>query len=353
MKSIRPTGYLAIFLLFGCAGCLFGANKSSPAASSLFVSSSPFGAIVVLDGRTRAETTPLIVRNLRAGRHKLTIAKAGYGAVTVSVNVTPGAASAVEESLPGELVGPIFPDGQKLSFRGKLYSYQSSYYEIPAGSYEISRSADTVAIKPIFPGQTLLTAFNVVTPTFLVAAGAAAVSQVFTYQNSDVSSLVIFSGLTLVSAMLDISLHIQKGRYMRAMTITPVPLDERDEGALYAKANDLLSRGDLAGATQQYVDIVRGSRDSIYYPMALYQLGRIGMIQGDTMLAASELRIIVDRYPVPELYDRACKALADIDYEQGDYKSALGYLDKMAFLDKLYTRAEIDQYRAAIQAKMR
>lgn len=357
MRRSRATVHLLFagaFLL--AATTSYAAGAPAPATTVkdeiLFISTNPMGAVVVLDGKTLPRTTPVLLRDVKPGKHRLAITKQGYRTVREDFEAAAGRVTAIKVNLAENFISPVLPKNEELAFKGRLYPYSSEYYEIPTGTYSISRKGDTVAFTPIFPGQNALSFFNVATPMLLGASAAATISTLFSSSSHPDWGVPVLSYFaSALSIAVDISLHLQKDRYVNSFAITPVPRAVATVAQRYEKANELLAQGDLADAVDQYIAVVEQPQDSIDYPLALYQLGRIHVIQGDLMLAISELRLIIDKYPIPEVYDKACKSLADIADQQGDYRAALGYLGQMVFYDPLYPKGQIEQYRAAIEAQ--
>ena len=359
MRSPRAV----ILMLFAGAFLLeasmcFAANPPDPNASEkgeiLFISTDPMGAVVLLDGRALPKTTPVLLREVKPGKHRLAITRMGYRTVTQTFTATAGRVEAITVNLRDDFISPVLPRDEKLAFKGRLYPYSSHYYEIPTGDYSISRSGNTVAFTPIFPGQNTLTLFNIVSPILVGLAAVTTVGTVFSSNsNPDWGGPIASYIASALSIGIDISLHVQKSRYLNTFAVTPVPRELSTVAERYDKASELLAQGDLTDASDQYIAVVEQPQDSTYYPLSLYQLGRIQLIQGNVMLATAELRLIVDKYPLPEIYDKACKSLADIADAQSDYRAALGYLDRMVFYDPLYPRSQIEHYRAAIEAQER
>ena len=64
--------------------------------------------------------------------------------------------------------------------------------------------------------------------------------------------------------------------------------------------------------------------------------------------AVALYRLIVQEYPVAELYDKCQKTLADLLVQARRYEESIEHLDEMVYLDPLYSPGEIEAYRAAI-----
>ncbi len=358
---MRPSRAAFLVLFAGAflleASLCFAANPPDPKVSAkgeiLFISTDPMGAVVVLDGRALPKTTPMLLRDLSPGKHRLSITRMGYRTETQSFTAEAGKVAAITMNLHEDFISPVLPADESLEFKGRLYPYASHYYEIPTGSYTISRDGNTVSFAPIFPGQNALSFFNVLTPIVIGVSAVTTIGTIFsTSSHPDWSGPVASYLASAISIGIDISLHVQKARYINTYSVTPVPRELSTVPQRYRKASELLSQGDLSDAADQYIAIIEQPQDSIYYPLSLYQLGRIQLIQGDVMLATAELRLIVNKYPLPEIYDKACKSLADIADRQADYKAALGYLGEMVFYDPLYPKDQIEQYRSAIEERM-
>ena len=68
-------------------------------------------------------------------------------------------------------------------------------------------------------------------------------------------------------------------------------------------------------------------------------------------MAALELKILTELYPLAELYDKSEKMLADIFFRKGEYLESLRHLEAMVLLDPLYSREDIDYYRCTMYEK--
>ncbi|MDO8452034.1 MAG: PEGA domain-containing protein [bacterium] len=71
------------------AGEILWLDKISSALSELFISTTPDGAMVVLDGETKG-TTPVLLSDIKLGDHSLTVTSAGFTTRTIRVKTTSG-----------------------------------------------------------------------------------------------------------------------------------------------------------------------------------------------------------------------------------------------------------------------
>lgn len=353
----------AVFPLF-VASTLFAQSVSSPTA--VFIDSDPIGAVVIVDNKTILSRTPVLIHGLSVGKHRIDIARRGYAPRSTTFEVTDKKPTVVKATLRREFIDPIFAAGRKVLINGKQADYSKYHYRLPIGEYRIGEMNGIATVTPVFPARQILTVIDITTGGLLVTSAilageailnTAATSPQDNTGNNNTANMgqdIFVWIMTGIATLSDAFLHIQKTRYLRTYAATPVPIRTSSTNAerLYRRAQTLLGSGNLSVAAELYIRIIRDNSDSPYYPRALYQLAKIHAIQGDNLLATAELRIILDKYPAPDLYDKTCKSLADISYRQGEYMLALGYLNKMVFLDPLFPRAQVEKYRRTIEEKM-
>ena len=81
---------------------------------------------------------------------------------------------------------------------------------------------------------------------------------------------------------------------------------------------------------------------------ALFKTARIHFLTGEDSLATIQFNLIADNYPLPDLYDKAHRGLADILLRQEAYRESIERLRLMIFADPLYTEEEIELLKAEI-----
>jgi tetratricopeptide (TPR) repeat protein len=109
-----------------------------------------------------------------------------------------------------------------------------------------------------------------------------------------------------------------------------------------------LALGQLEEAMRFYTRVLEGYKDSPLYPHALFKTARIHFLTGDDSLATIEFNLIADHYPLPDLYDKAQRGLADILHRQGAYQESIDQLRQMVFADPLYSEEDIELLKAEI-----
>jgi outer membrane protein assembly factor BamD (BamD/ComL family) len=157
-------------------------------------------------------------------------------------------------------------------------------------------------------------------------------------------------GLTAGLAGFDLMLHLKRSSFRKAYTYSVKPLEESPHVAreLYERAEALLAQDRGEEALQLYGQLVREHQDSVYLPQALFKTAEIHLRSGDDTLAILEFQLLASRYPLPDLYDKVQKSLADLYDRQGAYAESLAHLDAMVFADALYSREGMDLYRCEI-----
>jgi len=97
-----------------------------------------------------------------------------------------------------------------------------------------------------------------------------------------------------------------------------------------------------------YTRVLDGYKDSPLYPYALFKTARIHFLTGEDSLAAIEFNLITDHFPLPDLFDKAQRGLADILLRQGAYQASIDQLRHMVFADPLYREEEIGLLEAEV-----
>ena len=322
----------------------------------LFVTSEPINGKVEINGTGLSGLTPLLLTGLESGSYLVTVTKEGFRPAEMRIEVSDAGPRAAEADLTADTVRPFFQSQDKIVVNSRSTLPGAYGLDLPEGEYKIRREEGTIYIDPVYPGQKLLTAMHIGLPIMAVISGLLTVENILnphpawhSLSPAAVTSYVITGGMLA----LDLTLLGRKRKFEREFPVREVPGGRitDDPAALYALGEQSIAGEQFQEAVDFYRSILTGFPDSPYYPQALYKLARIHYVLGDTQLSLQELRLVKNRYPLPDLYDKSCKNIADIYYSQNRYGKALEYLDQMVFYDPLHTRESIDFYRAQIREK--
>jgi tetratricopeptide (TPR) repeat protein len=343
-------------IAFICLAGLAPAAHGQPAPAALFLSSSPINAQVLHNGEPLAVETPLLLRDLAPGKHTFELRKQGYPARRVSVELAAGEVRARVLDLTGGIFQPAFLNETGLVLAGKPEKAGAVLFQLPEGDYRVRRKGDSLVVEPRYRFQGAINGLNISLPLALAFSGLLTVSDVLTPPDGPLplSAATLSSyGVTAGLAGFDLVLHLKRRSFRKAYSYSVSPLQESPHIAreLYERAEGLLAQDRREEALHFYGLVVHEHKDSVYLPEALFKSAKIHFLTEDDTLAILEFQLLVNRYPLPDLYDKAQKSLADLYARQGDYQQSLVHLDAMVFTDPLYSREDIDLYRCEVLAQ--
>jgi hypothetical protein len=333
--------------------------QSREESAVLFLSSVPINAEVVLDGKLLEQKTPLLLRELPAGTHRFIVSKEGYATERVELKLEAGGIRSHVVDLTDTYFNPTFPEEPDVTIRGSGKGGERAEFQLPLGSYTVSRRDGLLNIEPVFPGEGWLRGLNLALPLAAAFTGILTLHDVLYPKRASVR---IAPGLQLSVATLcaygisftlvgfDLALGLKKGKFRRSFSYRLIPAQQSFQAArdYYERGENLVALGQLEEAMRVYTEVLEGFPDSPLYPEALFKTARIHFLQGDDSLAAVELDLVARRYPLPDLYDKAQKSLADILLRRKEYSLSLERLQAMVLADPLYSREEIDAYRCDV-----
>jgi tetratricopeptide (TPR) repeat protein len=346
--------FLAVTLSLGI--CTFSSAEQGDGGGVLFVTSSPIRASVSIDGADSGQTTPALFRDLSPGSYRVTVSKPGYRPAAQNVEVTGAAPGTVEVDLEGVLFTPVFPGQDRFVINRTYFLQGGENFMLPNGSYRIDQRRETLYLDPIYPGQTLLGAMNIALPVMLIVSGLLTAENILDPPSygaavgpAAVTSLTLSAGLLA----LNIGLRVDRRNYRLRFPVVSGGRRDRLVPAyeLYEQGEELLALDRFGEAMSYYTGITVDYRDSVYFPLALYKASRIHFILQEYELSLEGLKAVQRNYPLPELYDKACKNIADIYFFTGEYERSIAYLREMVFVDPLYSPESMDFYAAQIRER--
>ncbi len=321
-----------ILLLTG--GPLFAYSGQSPA---VFITSTPLGVNVTLDGTPLPGTTPMLVRDIAPGVYELTFSRDGYRTISISKGLSASDFDVIDVTLSPRLIALVTPADHASRF-GEFPGAESEPFLIPPGDYRLTQDSALLHVEPLYPGQSVIDGLEFAVPFFFLVAASLAVSESIAPRSSrfpvSIETLTA-TGVALGLMATDIALHVDRRSFFRQSVPVngrPVPVPESEQD-LWDFAQSEEAAGNLALAASIYERLVSVHPYGRRVPQSLYRAARVRLITGD-LTGAEELflRLLAD-YPTPDTYDLTRRNLADL-YEITDrVLEAIEQIDSMVFAD--------------------
>jgi len=327
--------------------------------SILFLTTSPINADVLLDGEPLEEQTPLLLRELDPGSHELEIRKSGYRTERREVELIAGETQTLEIELASLSFSPVLPEEETVVIGGQEQEAGDTVFQLPEGSYSFNREGGSLQIEPVFPQDGWIRGLNLAIPLSFAFSTVLTLHDIFYPKRAALQFSEDFSlspvtlsayGLTFSLISFDVALYARRGKARKAFSYASTPREQALHSArdYYQRAENLLALGQLEEALRFYTRVMEGYKDSPLYPYALFKTARIHFLTGEDSLATIEFNLIADHFPLPDLFDKAQRGLADILLRQGAYQASIDQLQHMVFADPLYNEEEIKLLKAEI-----
>jgi tetratricopeptide (TPR) repeat protein len=232
---------------------------------------------------------------------------------------------------------------------------EDSFISIPQGSYAMTRENTLLDVEPLYPREGMLTALNVSTVLVFTLSGILTVTSLVDPPSSGRAlplSIITTQATGALLAAASTYMQVDKRRFIEGY---PVLQSARAENVLdrdrYERGERYLSEGRMDDALIEFEAVISIGLPSEYYPRSLYQQSRILRFQGNSSQARVGFQEIIENHPLPDLYDKCLKSLADIAFEEGSFDESLTRLSEMVLVDPLFSEEEIASYAAEIIAR--
>ena len=159
-KRVRIPRFPLLTLL--CFFALQATSIEAQGLSYLFLSTNPINADVLLNGEPLDEKTPLLLRDLAAGKHSLEIRKPGYTTERREIELTSGDIETVDIELASLYFSPLLPEEERVTIHGVEEEGGEILYQLPQGSYSFKRDEEGLHIDPVFPQDGWIRGLNLV-----------------------------------------------------------------------------------------------------------------------------------------------------------------------------------------------
>ncbi len=333
------------------AAALLLLSLHSLTSADIFIVSDPMNSRIFLDNQPLLKTTPCFIRDIEQGEHRIEIRKEGYITEIREINIADDDITIIRETLATPFFTAIFREESKILFDENIIAVDGFSINLPEGIYQFERD-EHLAVNTRFPAETLLKGVTAAFFTSVIYSGfITADSIIENPKNFEINSLMATSwAATAILGLADLKLIAERRRFNNKLEesyreINPVTPTARE---LYNRAEAHLSEGKIDNASLEFTRVVTDHPESIYSPMALYKISKINIVNGNISLAVAGLELLLDQYPLPELYDKTCHTLAGLYSRENNQAKSLEYLDLMLFIDPLYSREEIETYRQDI-----
>jgi outer membrane protein assembly factor BamD (BamD/ComL family) len=346
-------GFALLLLL---APQAFADDAPAPGQPSAFIDTEPMGARIQLDGTLLAVSTPTLLRDLKPGKHTVTLAKPGFITIDRDFEVD-NTVPIVQTDLPPDSVALAFPSNTALNAPGGDFDTGSRQFRVAAGSYILLDDKGKAVLEPIFPDQGLLDFAGWSLALSSISAGASLASDVWhmghgwTDHPSLVTATLAFTALMELPWFL--SINGAKDRYDKAKTpaVTPLPAPLMPAETLFQQGENTLKSGNLDAAAELFGRFVRDFPESRLTPGAWYRLARIHTLTGRRELALGEYRLVAETYPQAAYHDRARQAMADLFEAAHKPQEALLQLDFMVLNDGFFSKDDIEAQKTRLRGQ--
>ncbi len=151
----------------------------------------------------------------------------------------------------------------------------------------------------------------------------------------------------------DIALHIGKNSFEKK-TFNYWTQEGGIEGEMILRDADILfEAAEIEDALAGYMKFIKNYPAHKNYPEALYRAALAGIILGKEAESSLYLDEIIRNYPLPELYDKALKNLAEIKVNEGEYDIAVNLLGNITYATDMYLPDDIRDRISEINDKKR
>jgi tetratricopeptide (TPR) repeat protein len=341
---------ISVLMMTVICGLGFGQEGSF----SLFLESDPIGAFIEVNGVAQENFTPVLLRDLPLGEHRILVFKDGFDSVELVVKRDQSGVYQQAVSLPRRYAAMAFPEEDNLFLVNQEVESLGNQYLVKEGDYSINFDENNqLRIEPIFPEEGMLNA------TTWSLFGTVSLAGLMTFQDleSPWNNKIILSPTTILTYGLlawnigyNLALRNQKDQFLRRLEASeevnafPPALAE----ILFSEGVSFQNEGNLQKALESFVGIAESYPDSRLYPSALFRMARIHTLQGLIAMAEAEYRLIATYYQQSDVYDLSQRALADLAFGKGEMNQALFHLDQITYFGNTVDEAEVAEFRAFV-----
>ncbi|MCX7882015.1 MAG: PEGA domain-containing protein [Brevinematales bacterium] len=326
----------------------------------VFILSDPLGADVFVHD-TPIGKTPCILTN-EPSSFVLALRKPGYRSIRTTVRSTTRVTN-LFYTLQSESFRVNFPGYETITIQNQIFR-ASEVENLALGIYQFDIVSNRISLERINPNKPWFYFSLGIASTGIVAGTVGLILGSIEYEKFTSATsyeeavkrmqtsmfydnLALWSyGIAAISGGMSLSFYLEDRAFQKKSSqfiIKKVGYLGEDK-VLYDQAMDLLSQKKEEMAAQSFEKLVRTYPDSLFVPPSLYQWGKILLSEGNHVKAQEIWRVLLERYPVLDLYEMTLYELFLIDMKQSQFLSATRYLETMRLLQFFYSVEDIDWF---------
>ncbi|WP_156888258.1 tetratricopeptide repeat protein [Spirochaeta cellobiosiphila] len=331
-RSLIMISYLWITVL------LWGQTSSNDMAN-VFIVSEPQNAHIIVNNQAITQKTPALIKLPINSKHSLSLLKDDYKLLSIEFSVDKNNI-VINKTLESNYIIVENPDSSK--------SQSSKYLKIPEGEYSIDRTNMDGFIQPQYPHKNQMLLMNIFSIPFYFVTTIAWFSQ---EELTPSRTTMALSGASLTLFLSNLILHKKRNDYERNFysSIQEIDNESYNDQLEFDKGEIYLQQGLFIDAEKTYLDILQLNKDKSIYPIIFYKLAKLHLIMGKTDISEEELLLILTNYPHPDVYDKTLKTLADISIVKGNVSKGIEYLNKITYIDPIYSKEDIKNIIEALK----
>lgn len=306
----------------------------------VFINSVPMKSAVYLDG-TYIGVSPLVVRDELQGSHQIRFVKTGYFDSDIKVNIE-NSVTNIYTFLTPRAFSLYIPNQMSVQFDNHWYT-NDTIRNLPDGFYRFDSGTDYISIKREYPRKAYFWVSVAATGIGLLNGIVGSINaddnynQFLTADNaedaiSDMNRAMFWDNyssigyfLSAVGGTCTVVLAVDFAKFNAQnvhVEIDSAP-NAASDVALYNKAMDYFTSGDMNDAATYFSKIIKDFNESKYTPISLFRRAGIYQSQNRYGEAIADLEMIKTVYPIYELYAFTLKTLGDLYYAQGAFTDAV------------------------------
>ena len=315
-------------------------------AGTVFVSSSPQGARVTVNGAELDQVTPLRIELDTGESAQIEASLPGHLPAEYLLEPERSDVVEIDLTLVPDFVLTGFPEDQS-SLRLLADVPRARFVRLPQGTYTIERGEDGVVVTPHYRHDALIGGLSV---GAAVGLGTTITSLLTDLEGPDATRLsgaTVVSGFaTLILLTADIVFLADRARFFSSLEPVVVPVNPLDARLLLDRAEIALEAGSLAFAEESLAEYVRLVPDGDRVAESLYRRARILVSTGEFERALPVYEALIRDYPNAEFYDRGILGLAEAYGRLGRPADGIAALADIVFVRDVPSHEEVDLQRA-------